>query len=424
MGKRILIWRPVEKGNELDIFGETNYSTFYKDVSSRFGNICPNWGNKLWFQGLYSEIDNGENQISFRSNESTDQINNLYDLIIYPMANFFGKQYVNYMAEIASLFSNIKIPVYVIACGAQAKSYDDLEKLVKEIGEQSKVFISAIYNTGGEFALRGNFTKEFFSRLGFSSAVVTGCPSMYQLGRDFRVNNEKVSEDEFRPLFNGNMPLFEDAILGFEDSVYIDQDTYFSCLYDEHFLDNKSFSFKYSFYRQYGIASAKLLAQKRIRMIADMNDWYSYIKNGSFNYAFGSRIHGSIMAILAGVPATLLTVDTRTQEMGEFFDIPCISTGKRQSFKKEEIYELYLKADYTKFNQNYEDRYLKYQNFLLEKGIVDTINQNNKFFNIEKAKTDFEKNIVNTDEFNKFAKTLKRNLPLFEIRKKIGQLRK
>ena len=194
MGK-ILIWRKVEKGDGVDIFFSTDYRKLDSTIQKMYAGKCPNWGNKLWFQGIYSELDTGNNEIYFRTSETIEEINSNYDLIIYPMANFFGVEYVSDMPKLAKIFSEIKIPVYIIACGVQAKSYDELDKLVKKIGYPSSVFIDSIYQTGGEFALRGNFTKAFFEQLGFSTAVATGCPSMYQMGADFKVNNAKVAEE-------------------------------------------------------------------------------------------------------------------------------------------------------------------------------------------------------------------------------------
>lgn len=415
MENRILIWKSITEGNEIDIFNQTDYSNFNNYLINTFGGNCPNWGNKLWFQGLYSEINDGHNKITFRSNESIDEINNNYDFVIYPMANFFATQYAPGMESLANTLSQIKIPVYIIACGAQADSYDDLDNLINSIGEPSKKFISAVYNTGGEFALRGKFTKEFFNRLGFSSVVVTGCPSLYQLGKDFQIDNSKVNISSFNPIFNGNFKLYFRAIREFNKSIYIDQDLFADCLYNSSYLDNTSLKCKINFYRNYGIESAELLSKNKIRMIADMNDWYSYIKNGKFNYSFGTRIHGSIMAILAGVPATVLAIDTRTREMAEFFDIPYVLADYKKNFSAEDIYRFYMEADYTKFNQTYQEKYTNYENFLKEHKIVTSINENNTFFDVNKSSTEFEKHIKNTEKFKDFHKYLKINKPLFSL---------
>lgn len=415
MGNRILIWKSIYKDGEFDIYSNTDYSKFKSNLVKNFGGNCPNWGNKLWFQGLCSEIDDGYNEIVFRSNESIEEINSSFDLIIYPMANFFSIEFVSAAEQITNTLSQIKIPVYIISCGAQANSYDDLDMLVKDIGEPSKKFISAVYSTGGEFSLRGNFTKEFFNRLGFKSAVVTGCPSLYQLGRNFKVGNDKVEYSQFNPVFNGKYKNYIKPIMHYCNSAYIDQDMFAMCLYDPDYLSNMSFKFKLRFNHWLGIEAAEMLANNKVKMIVDMNDWYSYLKNCGFNYSFGSRIHGSIMAILAGIPATVLAIDTRTQEMAEFYDIPCVKIDSKSRFSPDNVYEKYIEADYEKFNQNYQKKYDDFEKFLRDHKIVNSVNENNKFLDVTKGKMDFDRSIVNTETFKKFYKQMKSEKPFLAI---------
>lgn len=65
--------------------------------------------------------------------------------------------------------------------------------MVKSTGNVSKRFISTIYKTGGQFALRGWFTAEFFKKLGFDNPAVVGCPSLYQLGRNLKITKKKLT---------------------------------------------------------------------------------------------------------------------------------------------------------------------------------------------------------------------------------------
>lgn len=95
------------------------------------------------------------------------------------MAIITSVGYVFLMETLAERFRRIRIPVYVIACRIQASGYDQLSEIVCALNGPASRFISRVYDTGGEFALRGSFTKEFFDKLGFPSAVVTGCPSLY-----------------------------------------------------------------------------------------------------------------------------------------------------------------------------------------------------------------------------------------------------
>jgi polysaccharide pyruvyl transferase WcaK-like protein len=40
------------------------------------------------------------------------------------------------------------------------------------------------------------------------------------------------------------------------------------------------------------------------------------------DFVFGSRIHGSIAAVLSGTPSYLLAHDARTLELARYFDLP------------------------------------------------------------------------------------------------------
>lgn len=416
--RRILIWRKVIPHDEVDIFSSTDYRKLFENLDALYGGNCPNWGNKLWFQGLYSEISTDENEITFRTTDLIDEINNNYDLIIYPMANFFSEQYTDSMLELAEIFNKIKIPVYIIACGAQASSYDDLERLVSKIGTPASKFIESIYHTGGEFALRGYFTKEFFDRLGFPSAVVTGCPSLYQMGPEFKVNDKKVKTEQVIPVINGKLNLFENIMKAVTSSIYINQDYYANCLYKEGYLQNFDLKKKILFSYNYSIYQAELLGADRIKLIADMNDWFHYIKDNPFTYAFGSRIHGNIMAILTGIPATVIAIDSRTQEMAEFFDIPCIKHRQGKKYSVEDFLYAYENADFGKFNETYKSKYMCYENFLREHNIVTNINTGNRFFS-KNGKKDFELYKPNQTDFKELALELKRMKPVLWMGRKV-----
>ncbi len=421
--RKILIWKKKIPHDETDIFTTTDYTKYYGNLEKIYGGgYCPNWGNKLWLQGLYSEIDTDENELSFRTDESEEEINSSYDLIIYPMANFFGEQYTESMKELADTFRKIKIPVYIIACGVQTDSYDDLENLVKKTGYAASKFIEAIYHTGGEFALRGYYTKEFFDRLGFPSAVVTGCPSLYQMGPEFQVNDRKVKTEQMKPVINGRLDLFEKIMKTIPSSIYIDQDHYSECLYKPGYLRNLNIKKKILFTHKYSVYQAELLGDGRVKLIADMNEWFHYIKDKKFNYSFGTRIHGNIMAILTGIPATVVTIDSRTQEMAEFFDIPYIRHRKGKIYSKEDFLDIYENSDFSKFNKTYKEKYSQYEKFLRDHNIVTKINTENRFFK-EKSSQNFALYRPNQTEFKNFALELKYMRPVCWVGKKIIEIK-
>lgn len=370
---KILIYKNVEKNGEYDIFNFIDYKKFYNECTN---NSCYNVGNRLWLQGIIVALQDGNNEIEFLSpNMNTDYINSEYDYIVLPMANIFNSNYVADMERLTDIFSSINIPTFVIACGVQADSYDCLDDLVSMIKQPASRFIESIYNTGGEFALRGYFTKSFFDKLGFSSAVVTGCPSMYQLGPDFQVTKRNVKT--LKTALNGEIGIVKN-FLRENNSVYFDQDKYFglvSATECTNFGDSY-YTYLKRLVRQYGFFMLDMAMQHKLLLFLDTPIWRNYLIDQNFNFSFGTRIHGNIMSILCGIPSVVYACDSRTREMSEFFSIPMVS--KESKYKNLE--SLYSFADYKNFNTKYKDNYARFEKFLMDHQLVKMIGTYNSFF--------------------------------------------
>lgn len=356
---RILILRKIEKNSVDDIFNKTDYLKYQHSKGT-------NVGNKLWLLGLISCIQTEYNQIDFLTDEMTgDYINANYDICIKPEANIFSPYFAKWMDYHVEKFGDIKLPIYVIACGAQADSYDDLDSLYEAIKTPANRFIKSVYKTGGEFCLRGYFTKELFDKLGYKDALVTGCPSLFQCGRNLKVDKKNVKKEDFKPMLNGTIELVEKYLLKYKNSEFFDQGTYYKILYSKEHLSSKQFVDKF------GLLSADLILSNRLKLIIDMQDWKDYIINSGFNFSYGSRIHGNIMPILSGVPSNVCALDSRTREMAEFFNIPI--TGRKDVDNKS-LYDIYMESDYDKFNKEFAGKFDYYEKFLIERGIVKSIN--------------------------------------------------
>ena len=375
--KRILVYRYI------DIFNKTDYKTVWRTFQKNYSGCCPNFGNKLWYQGLISEISSEDNFIDFYDKEmSIDMINSSFDFMLAPMANVFSVDFIFGIESFIEFINKLRIPVFVISCGASANSYDDLDELINSIGNISKKFIKAVYDTGGDLALRGYFTGEFFKRLGFLNPSVVGCPSLFQIGRGLKITNSKVEKEEFKVALNGDLKLAYHFLKKY-DGLFYDQDIMFRYLYDPTLFSKDDNCLKNALkidraFPDLGTFFADLLSDDRIRLIADMWDWqYSLINEGCV-FSFGTRIHGNIMSLLSQIPCVIINVDTRVKEMAEFYNIPNIDIS-HISNKKIDLFELYTKTDYTSFNSTYNQKYDEFEKYLIKCGIVDKINSNNKF---------------------------------------------
>lgn len=199
--KKILILR-----SSANIFDHTDYKSFKPAMGE-------NVGNKLWLMGLYSCVSGTNCSVDFYDRKmDPGYINENYDMCIKPEANIFGEHFAHWMDYHVKQYKNIRIPIHVIAAGAQAKSYDDLDALAERIKPSAVNFIESIEKTGGTFALRGRFTEALLKKYGYHKAYVTGCPSLFQLGI-IQIDHAVSDSRELLTAFNGNLKLCCDYLL-------------------------------------------------------------------------------------------------------------------------------------------------------------------------------------------------------------------
>lgn len=388
--KKILIFKRI------DIWNITNYNSIHK----KFGNICPNFGNKLWYQGLISEISTPDNVLEYYDySMKPEEINEKYDLVIYPMANIFSREFSKGLPEISDFIKHLKIPVFIISCGMQLGNNEKLNDLCRDIGEVSKEFITAVYETGGQFALRGYETARFFEQLGFKNPAVVGCPSLFQCGRRLNITKKAVDKERFKPAVNGSVDIAFDVINKYDNSIYYDQDLYANILYNSDYYDNCTNQLKkvkkIINYDNSNFVLSRLISEDRIKLIADMWDWRNSLISEDFSMSFGTRIHGNIMALLSGVPAIIVPLDIRVREMAEFYEIPHIPIDDVRQNKNLDLFDLFEKLDYTEFNKSFGQKYDEFQSFLIECGVIENqMNSDNEFF---KHPNSFDEQFINQD---------------------------
>jgi hypothetical protein len=410
---KILIYYDTDKAGMTDVYGVelSHLSSLIRLNNGKFPN---NVGNKVWLQSVISELSTPENLCELGyENLAVEEINSRYDCVVMPLANCFHAGWIPWMKKRTEHILKLKIPVYVIGCGIQSNSYDDINNLVASCRKPATEFINAVYETGGEWALRGYHTADFFGRLGFKNAVVTGCPSLYQIGRDLCISNTKVALQDFKAVINGTFQLpitHED----YKACDFICQSTYGNILFDPTFFEHNQYTIRYILkkIKRGDRAELEAIADQRIHLFLATQKWLDYFSQKNISFSFGSRIHGNIMAILAKVPSLLLSCDSRTREMAEFFEIPFVYPSKKVG-EKHRLYDLYLKTDYSGFNKKFASKFDAYEDFLTRRGLVTHLNQKNPFMKLNASQNESCKHeYINATGQKKLQKKLKIMSPL------------
>lgn len=349
-----------------------------------------NVGNKLFLTAMdvYCHMDNVEYEY-LTNNMTPEYINENFDLILWPLANCFNpsKEIMGYLEGYTERIKKYNIPVLALGAGAQAKSYDDIDDLVDAIKPTAKRFIDAVHATGGIFGLRGYFTGEVFKKLGYVNDLVTGCPSMYQMGRDLQIDKHVIDEKRLRLAINGDaasMRIYRenDIYNKYPNTWFVDQGEYVNLLYD-----NKRPKIGVREIRKYMLQCSRMgiemLADNRIICIYDLPRLAEYLKSLKLDFSFGQRIHGNILCTLMGIPAIVHVHDSRTKELAEFFNIPMYE-GK---CNRVDVLEAYENAEWGTFNKEFQSKYDQFEKLLMSYGMpAISKNQYNMLIDVERYK--------------------------------------
>ena len=218
------------------------YPTDYTRYMDNFQKMSGNVGNKVFFTATYNFLNTEYNDLTlceiddnYRiTNFTLDEINGGFDaLIIVGFLIDFNPNMGGLGCYIDAL-EGVEIPVHILSASVNIGSEDGIDELCRYTKAQFAKMKKLILDNGGSVATRGEFTQNYFEKMGMPEAVMTGCPSLFQNGRNFSIQKKEVSKTEFNFVVCGNKDLLKYNKNLFEDyteSVYIDQDNYAELLY-------------------------------------------------------------------------------------------------------------------------------------------------------------------------------------------------
>jgi hypothetical protein len=339
---------------------------YNSDFNTESFHLGWNSGNMLFTNAIqtYLEFNNQSYDITSDPTKLIEKETfETYQCCILNCANWLMPINEKLLATHAQIIKKSKIPVFLVGLGTQTSGNLSFKNFNKDFLNTAKNFIRSVIKTGGTFGLRGYYTAEFFDFLGFpKDYTVTGCPSIFQSGKNLQVSTEKVSNKDFSPIFNGGKILdisnIEDYFNTYKRSVFIDQDSYLRILKFPNSLNNQTLKVVLIHHP----LIHKLLLEDRVKLFTNTRNWLNFIDINNYNFSFGSRFHGSVGPILCGIPSLLLNQDSRTKELTDYFNIPSVNL---KSVKNNfQLYEEYLKTDYSDFNAKFPNAFENFKSFI------------------------------------------------------------
>jgi hypothetical protein len=259
------------------------------------------------------------------SAQRAQQINDDYDVFVVPLANAFRLDFRASLDRLSTLIEQLTIPVVVAGVGAQVGADYDTEML-RSMEASVRRFAAAVLDRSASIGVRGELTASYLEALGFADIEIIGCPSMFFYGDTLPALRQPVRiTDESRIAINlsrdaigtGDIAgLARRAYERFPSLMYYAQDVVEAEVLYWGDTSQESGS-RQAFPLQ---LSHPLLGEGKVRVPVDPVTWISELR--SYDFAYGTRIHGNIAALLAGTPSVVLVHDSRTLELSRYFELP------------------------------------------------------------------------------------------------------
>lgn len=365
--------------------------------------IGNNLGNLLFPHGIARNLMTEDTQIdTVRFTErftpaQIQEINEKYDMLVLPFANAFRISFIKELKNVTEVVRKLKIPCVVIGAGFQANLDQELSN--KELASAVQKFVKAVLKKSDSIGLRGERTARYLKRLGFVEErdfTVIGCPSMFTFGKELPKISHKALTPSSRVSMNskislpGNFQKFmERSAAELPDHYYIPQVIEEISMMSSGVPLPKKFAPKPP--KDFPADLTHHIYQEdRGITFTNVMSWLNFLKK--LDFSFGSRIHGNIAAILAGIPAYVLVSDQRILELVEYHHIP--HSMLSDITDKTSIFDLYEKTDFDSIYQGHEQRFLHYLDFLNRNGVSHIWDSNGEadhiWFDDKLAEIDFQ----------------------------------
>lgn len=353
-------------------------STAATSSAERLRLTSGNTGNQLIAHGLLETFKHTSVNWDYRV--GPDRAEAESDVIVVAAANFIYRGFD--LGGMADFIGRTKLPVVMAGLGAQApaRSFD-----VSTIPAGTLRFLKIVSERSRSIGVRGAFTAETLAKVGITNCEEIGCPSYYLNGdRGFVIqprglmpddpivvhaSRDVVSHSSAPDRLRALVPeLYMEAAR--RNGIFVAQTEM-----EEITVADAPYS---SPAMAAGARIRPLLGtslpprevdrwiQDRVRVYWEVDRWLAELR--PYAFSVGTRIHGTLAALHAGVPAVCLAHDARTGELCETLGLSAVDVSNVPN--PISIEQLYREFDLQKLERRYAELLPRYSAFLAKNGLT------------------------------------------------------
>lgn len=343
-----------------------------------------NTGNIAFVHGAHQIIENSLVRLNWGSPIS--EVRKHVDHVVICCANQIGA-HVD-LQEWADYLEALGLPVTLLGLGAQSESKNSIPNVphgsLNFLKTVSKLRAGNACNIG----VRGQYTQQVLNSLGMDSTVI-GCPSLFSspeknLGK-LLLDRQNPSASAVIAVAAGNPWHGASAIL---ENVLVDiverhQGHYvlqhpvwmlqLALGEKDHLPANTITQLLNAYGGRFDLNSLSSWYKQYAKIFTNVSSWMNFL--GKCDGAIGPRYHGIALAIQAGVPGCVITMDARTQELAETTQIKRIDIGEALTMKPNQLVEAlwWNEKDAELFDSNRVFRARLAVNFLIKNNITPSV---------------------------------------------------
>ncbi|GAB3752251.1 polysaccharide pyruvyl transferase family protein [Zhihengliuella somnathii] len=307
------------------------YDELLKVTSINTGNLAFKYGARKLFS---------DEVVYLTYSSDPDWVKDNVDILVLPEANLVNPQ-IDYGHQ-ANFVRRVDKPVLLCGVGSQAK-IDMTPKEFPIIPAGTVKFLQEVSLRTPSILVRGDFTRDVLATYGIDNATPLGCPSYMinsnpKLWAEIVANGSKdvvldrlsVTEGIYgapaRSPILDRVERFLFEFVRYRDADYVGQMQSAVLQWGLGFdrrVNRTQLGHLNSYIANMSVRDFESLLKNRSQAFARIDEWIAYM--GKRSGVVGSRIHGNMMGIQAGIPSLPVVHDLRVKELTDTMAIPAAS---------------------------------------------------------------------------------------------------
>lgn len=356
----------------------TQQASAYTPTQALYDRVGHNTGNLAFHFAIDKQLGSGLKSVDWSA--TAEEINAGGSIAVLPCANQIGA-HADY-GGLAKKFTALNVPIVAIGLGAQAGTDGKVPVVpqgsldwIKSIGDRAP-------STAPNIAVRGAFTLEVLTHYGIAErATVLGCPTLFinpdpYLGRTIASN---IKEPARIAVAAGHqrwkhLARIESSLTNMVKATggsYVGQSPLEMVLVTRGEADKLDLE-ALTACRDYACPEMDLpefvrWSKLHGNVFFDIPSWMEHYRR--FDIVVGSRIHGIMLALQAGVPALCIAHDSRTLELCTTMKVPYVlAKDVQQGIQRKDLIKL-LNFEAEAFDANRQLLCKRYVEFLSANGL-------------------------------------------------------